>query len=319
MTPCKTTWKRMLPGLFGASMACAACADALPTVQPPQAGARAGLYAAARADPRQEDLSCEDDLRAIWAQIRLHGSVTTPDVQAPDQRLYWVRDVDLQGMLAVHGRCEAECLGLYLGAPNGTRPARGVCRWRTGDWGDTMRFAGGCEQDRREMHDQIQAHGSITASNPSDPRGSPLLVTAVDDAAVAIGNDACAAPCGSMELSSGVCRWSLFEWGGSLSATVSRAAACLGDYHEMQQQILNFESISVADARTPDTLRHAVNLLFGMPTLQGGVCSAGCLARPAPPAACTWEPQRWGDTMRYHGRPRQPDIAAAPMTTTTGR
>lgn len=276
-----TAWTRALPCLFGAAVACAAWADA---------------------DPIEKD--CQDEQVSIWREIRQEGALIAPDEQAPDLRQYWVRAVYPQARPAEHGRCEADCIAVYIGAPPDDRPTHGVCRWLPRAWGATLQYEGGCGFDRLDMNWQIVQHASISVRDARNPGGDPLHVTTIDETGPASADHACTAGCSGPAMEPSVCRWKLFDWGASITATPNPAVACPGDYDEMQRQIVDHGSIGVPDADHPQTLRHMVNELLGAPSPRALPCSVRCSDRPGPPATCTWTPRHWGDSIRYHGQQR---------------
>ncbi|MDE2120555.1 MAG: hypothetical protein KGJ64_07670 [Betaproteobacteria bacterium] len=305
-------WKRVLPGLFGASVACAAWADAGPSRLPipdvaseqprEQTGGepREDRSAAAGGESDPIEKACQDEQVSIWQQIRRHGAVIAMDEQAPDLRQYWVRAVYPEARSAEHGRCEADCVAVYIDSPPGTRPTYGVCRWLPGAWAGTLQYEGGCGFDRLDMHWQIAQHGSISVRDARNPGGEPLHVTTIDETDATTADHTCTAACSGPAMQPSVCRWKLFDWGASITASPNPAVACLSDYDEMRQQILEHGSISVPDAEHPQTLRHMVNELPGQPSPRALPCSVRCSDQPGAPGTCTWAPSQWGDTIRYH-------------------
>ena len=286
--PCKP----LLAGLLGATMAFAAWAGPLPAQGP----ARAGLVG-------DETDACEQDLREIWLQMRRYDTITVPDFQDRERRSYWIQDFDEASLRLDHGDCTVQCSGTYPGL-QASQLARGSCRWLPGDWGASIRFFGGCAQDQHEMADQIALHGSIAVRDERRPESpASLMVFAMDAATASLTERTCAARCAVPGLPPGMCRWKLFDWGSTISRSPSAGEACLGDYSEIQQQMLYYDSVQVPDADDPETLSRAVTRLIGAPELADETCVAACATRWDPPGSCTWTVDRWGQSIRYRKPP----------------
>ena len=296
-----TPRKRLLAGLFGAWLACAAAAvnatdatDSAPLPSPDPA--RAGMAG---------DIpdSCSRDVESISREIERFNAIQVPDSQAPEQRLYSVSDFDPGSLRLDHGRCVVDCSGAYENRQQLRRIAQGPCSWRPGDWGNTIRFTGGCALDQSEMSGAICSQGSISVADERGPEGAQLQVLALDPGTAFTGGNTCASTCVTPKLPPGMCHWTLFDWGGSIARSPAPEVACLSDYHEIQQQIRYYDSVLVPDALYPETTSHRVTSLLGKPVLTQDTCSAGCTTIDNPPATCTWTAHQWGQTVRYHGQP----------------
>lgn len=291
-TVCKPPWKPLLAGLLAATTSCAAWSGAVPAVAP--------SGAAAPSDPTR---TCQEDLLSMRRDISRYDSIAVPDLQVPEERVYKVSEIDASTLHVDQGRCVVACSGLYRGGEFLRLATQGPCRWEPGDWGRTMRFFGGCRQDRREMAEQIVQDGSISVVDEADPGGRPLWVVDVDRATVWTDDHACATTCTTPGRPDGMCRWNLFRWGDTVSFNPGPEVACLRDYHDIQQRLVSRDSIDVPDATDPAGAPHAVTRLIGMPLLAGSTCSAACAARGGLAAACTWTLRDWEQTIRYQTPP----------------
>lgn len=300
--PCQpTSWRPLLAGLLTASMSGTACSDVMPASPPTPA-----MLVDDIAD------ACRSDLGEIGLEVQRYKSILVPDLQAGEQRHYRIDTIEASSLRIDNGRCVADCSGLYLHEQELHLATPGPCRWSPGDWGRSMRFAGGCAQDQREMSDRIKRAGGISVVDEANPEQAPLRASSVDQATVWTDDNACAAGCSVAGLPDATCRWNLFVWQDTISRKPAGGTSCLSDYHAMQQEIVSYGSLRAPDAKSAQAPTHAVTRLLGAPELSGTTCSAGCATSSDVAAACTWTEDQWGQTLRYHSQPYAPRETGLP-------